>query len=138
MDAGDFFYLKGYGKFDAMPACWKNLDEQQRHDVAALIGLFYDESNADCSKEPWALPNIKKFLNLGYVKVDDLARFCAAYLATQGDDSVFVGPPFVDSSGDDTPKVEDDSILLDGHKCFVLNMKKLTKEFQQNPGNPKD
>ena len=38
VDAGDFFYLKRYGKYDAMPAWWKHLDEHQRRDVAALIG----------------------------------------------------------------------------------------------------
>ena len=38
VDAGNFFYLKRYGKFDAMPACWGHLDKQQRRDVAALIG----------------------------------------------------------------------------------------------------
>ena len=37
VDAGDFLYLKRYGKFDAMPACWKHLDEHQRRDVATLI-----------------------------------------------------------------------------------------------------
>ena len=61
VDAGDFFYLKRYGKFDAMPACWKHLDEQQRRDVAALIGLFYDDPKADFLKESWALTNIKNF-----------------------------------------------------------------------------
>ena len=88
-------------------------------------------------KEPWALPNIKKFFNLGYVKLGDLAKFCAAYLETQGDDSVFVEPTFIDSSADDTPKVEDDSVLLDKHYGFALNPKKLIKEFQQKPGDPK-
>ena len=96
-----------------MPACWKHLDDQQRRDVATLIGQFYDESKADCSKELWELPNIKKFLNLGYVKLDDLAKFRASYLETQVDDSVFFETPFIDSSFDDTPKVEDDSSLLD-------------------------
>ena len=50
VDAGDFLYLKRYGKFDAMPKWWKHLDKQQRRDVAELIGLFYDESKADWSK----------------------------------------------------------------------------------------
>ena len=90
VDAGYFFYLKHYGKFDSMPACWKHLDEQQRRDVAALIGSFYDEPKAYCSKELWALTNIKKFLNLGYVKLYDLAKFRVDYLATHGNDSVFV------------------------------------------------
>ena len=126
-----------YGKFDAMPTCWKHVDEQQRCDVATIIGSFYDESKANCSKELWAVPNIKKFLNIGYVKLDDLVKFRAAYLATQGDDSVFVEPPFIDSSADDTPKVEDDSVLLDEHDVFALKPKKLIKKFQQHPGNPK-
>ena len=69
VDVGDLFYTKRYGKYDAVPAWWKHLDEQQRRDVAALIGSFYDESKADCSKEPWELPNTKKFLNLGYMKL---------------------------------------------------------------------
>ena len=137
VDAGDFFYLKRYGNFDAMTACWKHLDKQQRRNVAALIVSFYDDSKADCSKEPSALSNIKKFLNLGYVKLDELAKFRAAYLATQGDDYVFVEPPFIDISDDDTPKVEDDSVLLGEHDGFPLKPRKLIKESQQKSGNPK-
>ena len=137
MDAGNFLYIKRYGKFDAMIVCWNHLDEHQRRDVASLIGWFYDESKANLLKEPWALPNIKKFLNFEYVKLDDLAKLCAAYLATWGDDSVFVEPPFIDISADDTPKVEDNDVLLNKHNGFTLNPKKLIKEFQHNPSNPK-
>ena len=137
VDAGDFFYLKRYGKFDAIPACWKYSDEQQHRYVATLIGFFYDDSKADCSKELWALPNIKKFLNLGYVKLDDLAKLRVAYLETQGDDSIFVEPPFIDSSADDTPKVEDDAVFIGEHDGFALKPKKLIKEFQHKPVNPK-
>ena len=50
VDAGDFFYLKRYENFDAMPACWNYLDDQQRRDVAATIGSFYDDSKADFPK----------------------------------------------------------------------------------------
>ena len=125
MDAGDFFYLKRYGKFDAIPAWWKHLDEQQRRNVAELIGSFYDESKADCSKELWELTNIKKLSNLGYVNLDDLEKLRAYYLETRGNDSVFVEPPFIDSSADDTPKIEDDAVLLDEHDIFALKPKKL-------------
>ena len=127
VDSGDFFYLKLYGNFDAIPAYWKHLDKHQRRDVATLIGLFYEESKADCLKEPWALPNIKKFLNIGYVKLDYLATFHATYLEIQGNYSVFVEPPIIDSSSDDTTKVEDDSVLLDENDGFVLKPKKLIK-----------
>ena len=117
--------------------CWKHLDEQQRRNIAALIGSFYDESKADFSKEPWSLSNINKFLNIGYVKLDDLMKFRAAYLATKGDDSVFFEPRFIDSSDYDTPKAEDDSVLLNEHNGFALKLKKLIREFQKNPGDPK-
>ena len=120
-----------------MPVCWKHLDDQKHRYVAALIGLFYYESKDDCSKEPWALLNIKKFLNYGYVKLYDLAKFRAAYLATQGNDSVFVEPNLIDISSDDNPKVEYGSVLLDNHDGFALNPKKLINQFQQNPGDPK-
>ena len=79
----------------------------------------------------------QEVLNIGYVKLDDLAKFRVAYLATQGDDYVFVEPPFIDSSADDTPKVEDDCVLLYKHDGFALKPKKLIKEFQQKPGDPK-
>ena len=121
-----------------MPACWKHLDEQKSRDVSALIGSFYDESKADCSKELWALPNTKNFMNIGYVNLDDLAKFCAAYLETQGDDYLFVEPPFIDISADDTPKVEDYAVLLDKHDSSEFNPKKLIKQFQDKPGYPKD
>ena len=120
-----------------MPACWKHLEEQKPRDVAALIGSFYDESKADWSKEPWALPNIKKFLNIGYVKLYDLAKLRTAYLETQGNNSVFVETTFIDSSADDTTKVEDNDVLLGEHDGFSLKPKKLIKEFQHKPGYPK-
>ena len=120
-----------------MPVCWKHLDNQQCRNVAALIGSFYDESKADWSKEPWALPNIQKFLNIRYLNLDDLAKLCADYLATRGDDYVFFEPPFIYISAAETPKVEDDAVLIYEHDGFVLNPKKLIKEFQHKPGDPK-
>ena len=50
VDDGEFFYLKRYGKFDAIPACRKYSDEQQHRYVATLIGFFYDDSKADFPK----------------------------------------------------------------------------------------
>ena len=71
------------------------------------------------------------------MKIDYLANFRADYLATQGNNSVFVEPPFIDSSADDTTKVEDDSILLNKHGGFALKPKKFINEFQQKPDDPK-
>ena len=63
------------------------------------------------------------------MKLDDLAKLRAAYLSTQGDDYVFVEPPCIDSSDDDTPKVEDECVLLNEHGGFELKPKKLIIEF---------
>jgi len=115
--------------FDAMPACWKHLDEAQRREVAALIGSFYDASRVDASKDPWSIENVKKYLNLGYVKLDDIYKFRAAYLATLQDDSLFVEPPFF-SPASDTDVAS--SNLLEKHDGFALKPKKLMEEYEEN------
>ena len=71
------------------------------------------------------------------MKLDELAKLRADYLATRGNDSVFVEPPLIGSSADDTPKVEDNAALLDKHGGFALKRKKIIKDFQHNTGNPK-
>ena len=95
VDAGDYFYLKRSGKFDSMPACWNNLEETQHHEISTLIASFYHDLRGDSNKEPWSIQNLKKCLNLGYVKLVDLPKFRGAYFETLGDDSVFVEPPHV-------------------------------------------
>ena len=89
VDSGDYLYYKCDGKFDAMLACWKNLEEDQCQAVATLIDSFYDESRADCTKETWEMGNIKKYLNIEFVTLVDLPKFRASYLATLGNDSIF-------------------------------------------------
>ena len=96
----------------------------------SLVFLMMNPRLIAQKKKPLTLPNIKKFLNLGYVKLDDLAKFRAAYLETQGDVSVFVKLPFIDSSADDTHKFEEESFLLNEHGGFALKTKKLIKELQ--------
>lgn len=131
VDAGDYFYLKRNGKFDSMPACWKNLEELQRREVATLIGSFYTESHGDCTKDPWSVPNLKKYLNLGYVKLEDLPKFRAAYFATLGDDSVLAEPlHFVEPPSENTN-------LLDDHDGFAFKPKKLLKEYTNNRSDSK-
>ena len=72
----------------------------------------------------------QKVLEYWICEARNLAKSRAAYLATQGDDSVFVEPPFIDRSPEDTTKVEDESVLLEEHDGFALNPKKLIKDFQ--------
>ena len=134
VDAGDFFYRPRHGMFDAMPACWKKLTEAERPKVAAVIKLFYDESRANPMKEPWSLHNLKTFLNLGFVTLDDVPKYRADYLATRGDESIFVDPPPVVVAATVT---NNDHPLLDKHDVFALKPTKFIDAFKTNPGNSK-
>ena len=62
---GYYLYTKRIGNFDSMPACWKNLEDTQRREVATLLGSFYYESCGDRNKEPWFIPNLKKIFEPG-------------------------------------------------------------------------
>ena len=126
VDAGDYFYLKRSGKFDSMPACWKNLEETQRREISTLIASFYSDSRGDSNKEPWSIQNLKKYLNLGYVKLVDLPKFRGAYFATLGDDSVFVEPTHA------VQPLQESAALLDKHDGFALKPRKLLEKYQEN------
>ena len=108
-----------------MPSGWNDLEDPHCREVTTLLGSFYDKSCGDCNKEPWSIPNLKKYLNLGYLKLDDLPKFRAAYFATVGDYLVFVEP---------TPE---NNTLLDEHDGFSLKLKKLVKNYQDNRTEPK-
>lgn len=137
-DAADFFYHPRHGMFDAMPACWKNLAEAQRREVAALIGSFYDESRADPEKHPWSVGNLKKFLDLGYVNLVDMPKFRAAYLATRGDESIFVDPPPHDTTDTTARSVTSNSTsVLENHDGFTLKPAKLITNYKAKPGDSK-
>ena len=102
--------------------------------VAALIGSFYDNSRANPSKDPWSIDNLKKYLNLGYVKLDDISKYRAAYLATLGDESIFADPIVQSIFPNDAAG---ESKLLDKHDGFSLKPKKLIAQYCENPGDSK-
>ena len=104
----------------------------QNREVATLLGSFYDESCGDRNKEPWSIPNIKQYLNLGYMNLDDQPKFRATYFATLGDDLVFFKPiHFVQ------PPPENNT-LLDDHDRFAFQPKKLVKNYQGSCTDPKN
>lgn len=117
--------------FDAMPACWKHLNESERRELVALIDSFYEESRVDLPKAPWSVDNIKSYLNLG-LKLDGIYKFRAAYFATLGDDDSIFKDPVAESFAVSAPV---ESNLLDKHDGFSLKPKKLVKEYQDNPGD---
>ena len=127
IEAADYFYIKRNGMFDAMPACWKHLNENESCELVVLIDSFYEESRADPLKAPWSVD--MSYLNLS-LKLDDIYKFWAAYLSTLGDDSIFKDP-VTKSFAASAPA---NSNLLDTHDTFSLKPKKLVKEYQDNPG----
>lgn len=93
------------------------MTEAERQKVAAVIESFYDESRANPMKEPWSLPNLKTFLNLGFVSLDDVPKYRAAYFATRGDESIFNDPPPVVVAA---TVANNDHPLLDKGSTMVL------------------
>lgn len=114
IESGDFFYHPQHRIFDTMPACWKKLTKVQRREVCTLISSFYDKSRIDRSKAPWSLMNLKSFLKLGFVTLDNVPKFRASFLATRGDDSIFCDPP-INPPVDDTATNNNTQSFLDQH-----------------------
>ena len=110
--------------FDSVPACWKQLCDAHQREVDALIGSFYDESHVNPDKYPWAIDNIKKYLDLGYVNIDEMPKFRADYLETRGGESIFADPHFGSATGyySAADTNANGSILIDYHDGFVLNL----------------
>ena len=77
-------------------------------EVATLLGSFYNKSRGDHNKEPWSIPNLKHYLNLGYAKLDELPKFCDDYFQNLGDDWVFFEP-----TNFDQPPPENNILLYD-------------------------
>ena len=80
----------------------------------------------------WVTP---RYLNLGYVKLDNVFKFHAAYLVTKGNESIFVTPIINAGVISESADAMDDSDLLDTHNRFALKPKKLIQEYQENKGD---
>ena len=119
-----------------MPAWWKKLTKAQQDEITTLVGSFYDESWNNPTKSPWLVNNLKIFLNLRFVTLDDVPKFWAAFLVTHGDDSIFcippTTPPVVDSASDTNPQS-----FPDQHNGFTLKPRKLIEKYIANPGDSK-
>ena len=80
------------------------------------------------------MSNIKKYLNIGYVKLDDVFKFRANYLATKGNEPIFVTAIANTGEISESADAMDDSNFLDTHDGFALEPKKLIQEYQKNKG----
>ena len=88
-------------------------------EAGSLIDSFYKESMQDSSKPSWSTDNCKKFMMFGYDNCLDVHKFWSAYLASKGDDSVFVDPP----PEENVPSNTNSEKLLDEYDGFHLKPK---------------
>jgi hypothetical protein len=79
--AANFFFKSRSGLYNATPACWKNVTEAERREVAAMIETFPAQ---------WTSEHIRQLIALTFVKFDDVDKFRGCYLLSKEDPSVFV------------------------------------------------
>jgi hypothetical protein len=128
VDAADFFFKSRTGLYDAMPACWKNLTEQQRRAIDTKIATF---------PQQWGKDNIKELLLLPGVKFDDVEKFRGCHLIAREDPSVFITPLFcADDDEDESPS--NGQLFLDkDYAGFAFAPAHLLEPYKQNKNDIK-
>ncbi|KAI2510833.1 hypothetical protein MHU86_3619 [Fragilaria crotonensis] len=81
------FFSNRTSLFDAMPAVWKKLSVEDRHNVVALIDGFYSSSEFE-DVPIWTKGNVLQLVK--YVPIGDVGKLRSSYLAAKIDPSVFV------------------------------------------------
>ena len=81
------FFSNRTSLFDAMPAVWKNLSVEDRHEVVNLIDGFY--TSREFEDAPiWTKRNVMELVK--YAPLGDIGKLRSSYLAAKIDPSVFV------------------------------------------------
>ena len=99
VSAADRFFASRSSLFDAMPAVWKHMTVEERHQFASLMKGFEAEAAKDPKLGVWRIGNVRRVMELGFVNYEDLPKLRASYLTSKEDPSVFVDP---------TPPTEED------------------------------
>eukprot|EP00956_Cyclotella_meneghiniana_P008732 scaffold11931_cov56-Cyclotella_meneghiniana.AAC.4 len=135
VEAADRFFKHRYGLFDAMPACWKRLTEEERRQLCAVM---------DACPRKWTVEHVKSVLLLGFAKLEDMDKLRACYFVAKEDESVFVTSiSFVDEEDDDEPSPSPSMArqwLLDkDYHGYAFAPSDLMKEYLQDKNdNPSD
>jgi hypothetical protein len=80
--AADRFFTNQSNLFDAMPAIWQHLSEDDRHKVCALFDKFTGDYKS----------LLIDFVSLGVGAVDEIDKIRGWYFVTKDDPSIFVSP----------------------------------------------
>ena len=87
VDSADQFFKDRESLWDAMPACWKKLTVSQRRKIFHLLHLFEDEASKEPSKGVWNIDNMRRVMEIGFVKYDDITKLRSSVLAATEDPS---------------------------------------------------
>ena len=61
----DRFFTNSNGIFDAMPACWQHITEEERRKLCSLFDTFTGS---------WSVDNVKEVMRLGLCSFNDIPK----------------------------------------------------------------
>ena len=132
VDAADYFFKSYMGLYDAMPATWKNMTEEEGRAVSLKISSF---------QQQWTKQNIMELLLLLSVKFDDIEKLRGCHLVTKEDPSLFVTPMFCaddDADINESPTAGGRQWLLDtDYTGFSFAPLNLMTPYKATRGNVK-
>ena len=117
--AADRFFTNRTSLFDAMPAVWQHMTEQERRQVCSLFDTF----NGD-----WSTENLKEVMALATVRLEDVDKLCGCYIMSKEDSSVFVDPLTTEESVV-VAKTKRQWMLDQDYQGFALAPKHLLEPF---------
>jgi hypothetical protein len=101
IETGERFFKEHINDmYDAMPAVWKNLTPELRHEVVSVIDQFYE--NAAPGNEVWSKANVLKLVK--FAPLAQVPKLRASYFAAKRNGRIMVGGIDDSNSRDDTER----------------------------------
>jgi hypothetical protein len=82
-----FFKERENNIFDAMPAVWRNLSIEMRHNVITTVDQFI--ASTPDGETAWSPDNVRKLLR--YCSLDDVPKIRASYMMAKIDPGIIIG-----------------------------------------------
>ena len=79
----DRFFKNRTSLFDATPAVWKHMNEEESRKLCSLFDTFSDVLST---------VNLQQVMSLGFIKLDDIEKLRVFYFTTKEDSSISVEP----------------------------------------------
>ena len=127
--SGESFFQTRRSLYDAMPACWIRLSVEERHDTIRLMDGIYAQAKADNQPVDWSKETVVALTK--YVKLEEVVKLRACYLASKKDPAVICGEMEVVAVLPPPPKPTN----LDDF--FSWKPTKLMDRYMANRTNPK-